>query len=252
MKLYGLIGYPLEHSFSKSYFLEKFKKDNITDTDYQNFPLSSIDELFFLLNVNRDLLGLNVTSPYKQQVIGFLSEIDDDAKQINAVNAVKIEREGSRVILKGYNTDVYGFLTSLESLNLTEINSALIAGTGGAAQAVAFALKKLNIKSQFISGSQSGKGVISYDDLDDETVKKNKLIINATPLGMFPDVDKKPDIPYEAISDSHVLYDLIYNPEITKFLEEGKTRGATIMNGLKMLEFQAEKAWEIFNSVNSL
>ena len=248
MKLYGLIGFPLTHSFSRKYFLEKFKKEKILDVDYNNFPIENIDDLRTIVSSHKNLSGLNVTSPYKQQVIKYLDEIDQSAADIDAVNVIKIIREGESVILKGYNTDSYGFIKSLKNKITDELNSALIFGTGGAARAVANSLNKIGIKVQFVSRNIKNKETISYKSLDKEIIAKNKLLINATPLGIYPEITNKPDIPYKFISSSHILFDLIYNPPLTQFLSEGKKCGATVINGLKMLEFQAEKAWEIFNS----
>lgn len=248
MKLFGLIGFPLDHSYSKTYFLGKFKKEKISEVDYQNFPINNIHELIFLINYHKNLAGINVTSPYKQQVIRFINEFDELAASTDSVNVIKIIREGSIVSLKGYNTDVYGFLTSLTGLDLSNVKSALILGTGGAARAVSYALKQMNINVLFVSRQPESKDTVNYNQLNETIISENKLIINATPLGMFPLIEQKPDIPYIHLTDDHILYDLVYNPPITEFLKEGKNKGASIMNGLSMLENQAEKAWEIFTS----
>ena len=249
MKRYGLIGYPLSHSFSGKFFLEKFKNESLSDVSYTNYPIKSINEFPDLISNVKDLKGINVTSPYKEDIIKYLDDIDEEAKEIGAVNVVKISKKNESLFLKGYNTDVYGFVSSLkESLN-EKVKSALILGTGGAANAVAFGLKKMKIDYTFITRKISDKHImLNYNDLNKEIIQNTLLIINATPLGIFPKINAKPEIPYKYISKEHILYDLIYNPAETLFLKEGLKRGAIIVNGLKMLHLQAEKAWEIFNS----
>ncbi len=249
MRVFGLIGYPLSHSFSKKYFLKKFKDENITEVEYHNFPIRDIKFFPEILNSDENIAGFNVTSPYKETVIPYLDELDVSASEINAVNVIKILRKGSVKKLIGYNTDVYGFGKSLQKEINPEIKSALIFGTGGAAKAVSSALKKLNIKYKFVSETKkNGNEYIAYSDLTGEIISENLLLINATPLGMAPKTDSKPNIPYSSVSKKHHLFDLIYNPPLTQFLSEGKMRNATIQNGLEMLHFQAEKAWEIFNN----
>jgi len=242
MRQYGLIGYPLEHSFSKGYFSDKFQREQITDCHYENFQLESVDSLPFLLDEHPEIVGLNVTIPYKQEVMAFLDELDEEAETIGAVNTVKVANGK----LKGYNTDVYGFMKSLEPLLPALSLKALILGTGGASKAVAFGLKKLNIPFQFVS-RKSSENAVTYNQLSVKQTSMHKLIINTTPLGMFPHLDTCPDIPYNAIGGEHILYDLVYNPETTLFLQKGTERGAAIKNGLEMLHLQAEKAWEIWN-----
>lgn len=240
--LYGLIGYPLGHSFSPGYFNATFLREDIPAA-YQLFPLERIHELTQLLEDQPTLQGLNVTIPYKEQVIPLLDEVDEDAAAIGAVNCIKIINGKT----KGYNTDVMGFEQSLKPLLTPEIQHAIILGTGGAAKAVKWVLNKLNI--EYISVSRKAtKDIIGYEDLSVEDVKNRLLIINTTPLGMHPDNDSYPAIPYEAITEQHILYDLIYNPEITTFLQKGNAQGATIKNGLEMLQLQAEAAWTIWNS----
>lgn len=240
--VYGLIGYPLSHSFSPDYFRKKFAREGI-DAVYRLFPLASINELPNLLNEHPSISGLNVTIPYKEQVIPFLDDIDDAAKAVGAVNCIKIDNGK----LKGYNTDVIGFKQSLTPLLQTHHNKALILGTGGAAKAVAYVLSKLNIGYSLVS--RSGKeGSIAYSDITDLTIKEHPLIINTTPLGMHPNADTSPDLPYSAIGQKHLVYDLVYNPEETLFLKGGKAQGATTKNGYEMLVLQAEASWDIWSN----
>ncbi|HHJ10008.1 MAG TPA: shikimate dehydrogenase [Bacteroidetes bacterium] len=246
MRKFGLIGYPLSHSFSKSYFTDKFSREGIKDVVYENYPLESIRELPELIRSVPDLEGLNVTIPYKEKVIPFLNDLAGEAKVINAVNTIKIIRtDGIR--LTGYNTDVWGFETSLRPLLKPWHTFALILGTGGAAKAIEYVLKKLDIEVWFVSRHPRGNRAIRYDELTGLMLQRIKLIINTTPLGMYPDTDTCPDIPYRFLTSDHLLYDLVYNPEETLFMKLGKERKATVVNGLQMLEQQAEKAWEIWN-----
>lgn len=243
--LYGLIGYPLSHSFSKKYFKEKFEKESIPDSFYELFPLESINELPELIAGLPNLRGLNVTIPYKQAVIPFLNEIDEEAAAVGAVNTIQI-RDGQ---LKGFNTDVYGFEVSLREFlkNAPKpIKKALILGTGGAAKATAFVLKKMDIDYLLVSRT-STKGDIDYKNIDEKILSDHLLIVNTTPLGMYPSIDTFPDISYHYLTETHYLYDLVYNPEVTSFMRQGAERGAKSHNGLKMLYLQAEKAWEIWN-----
>ncbi len=244
MRLFGLIGYPLSHSFSQKFFEEKFKKENITDAVYQNFPIRSIQDIDELVQAHENLCGLNVTAPYKEVIIPYLDAVEASAEQIGAVNVVKIDRSRGKAKLIGYNTDFFGFQASLQKQIAPEIKSALILGTGGAAKAVAFALKNLGIIYRYVSGSK--KDALLYKDVTKKDMQGNLLIVNATPVGMFPDVHQKPDIPYEYISEKHHLFDLIYNPPETLFLQAGKQVRARVQNGLEMLHLQAEKAWDIF------
>ncbi len=245
MKQYGLIGFPLTHSFSKKYFAEKFRKEKIGDVEYMNFPLQSIGEIISLVIDNPEIYGLNVTIPYKEQVIPFLDDIDPEANEAGAVNTIKILREKNKISLKGYNTDIIGFIQSLPADISKKHKNALILGTGGASKAVVCGLNKLKIKYQLVS--RTGKpGCVTYKDLDEKTIRKNTLIINTTPLGMYPDTGSLPDLPYRYLSEQHLLYDLIYNPSVSSFLIEGKKIGAGVMNGLQMLENQAEESWKIW------
>ncbi len=238
---YGLIGYPLTHSFSPAFFAEKFEKEGI-EASYSLFPISSINELPALLANDSCLRGLNVTIPYKQAVLPYLHTIDTAAVHTGAVNCIDI-RNG---IVTGYNTDIIGFRQSLQPLLQPQHTHALILGTGGASLAVKYVLDKLGIVYQSVSRTKS-EHTRAYEDLAEETVAGHTLIINTTPAGMYPDVDSCPPLPYHAISSQHLLYDLVYNPEETLFLAKGKTQGATVKNGLEMLQLQAEASWDIWN-----
>jgi len=251
MKLYGLIGQTLAHSFSEKYFLEKFRKEQILDCDYRLFPIESVFEITELLNIFPELKGLNVTIPFKEKIIELLDRVDDIAQEVGAVNTIKILFENDKFVLKGYNTDVYGFSKTLEPLIENQNYKALILGTGGAAKAVEYVLKQLNI--EYISVTRApfkNENTIFYSDLNPQILDQYKLIINTTPIGMFPEVNFFPNIPYDYITQNHILYDLIYNPEETQFLKFGRFKKAKIVNGLKMLHLQAEKSWEIFNQLS--
>jgi shikimate dehydrogenase len=243
MQQFGLIGFPLSHSFSKGYFTEKFQKEKITDCQYDVFPLEKIEDFTELCEQHKNLTGLNVTIPYKEKIIPFLDELNEDAIEIGAVNTIKFI-DGKKI---GYNTDCYGFEMSLKPLLKAHQTSALILGTGGASKAVEYVLKKLGISFQYVSRNKSEQS-ISYDELNENIVSSSSVIVNCTPLGMYPNVEIAPKIPYNFITNNHLLYDLIYNPEETLFLKEGKLRGAQTKNGLEMLYLQAEKSWEIWNS----
>ena len=244
-RLFGLIGYPLSHSFSKRYFTEKFEREGIPNCRYELFPLQNIEELPALVETHKDLVGLNVTIPYKKQVIPFLQEIDGEAAAVGAINTIKIENGR----LKGYNSDVYGFEVSLLKLlgKVYELENldALILGTGGAAKAVAFVLSRLGIGFTFVSRNV-GEDRIRYEELDQAIMQKHRLIVNTTPLGMSPNVDAAPAIPYQWLGENHFLYDLVYNPPVTAFMQQGKDRNCQVENGLEMLHLQAERSWEIW------
>ena len=242
MKTYGLIGYPLSHSFSKKYFTEKFLKEGITDARYELFPLAQISELSQLLTSRPDLCGLNVTIPYKEQLHSFLHEENDVVAATGACNCIRI-KDGK---LKGFNTDVIVFEKSLLGLWKPSQKKALVLGTGGASKAVLFVLKKLGIESQLVSRNPS-VGSIGYKDVTKEIIKDHLLIINTTPAGMYPHADECPPLPYDAIGAQHFLFDLIYNPDKTLFLKKGEERGAAIQNGYDMLIIQAEESWKIWN-----
>ena len=243
MRLFGLIGYPLAHSFSKKYFTEKFEKERLTDCAYENFPIVSIDKIKSILQNYPQLKGLNVTIPYKEQVIPFLDEVNETVKAIQACNCIKIFNGK----LLGHNTDVPAFERSLKRELQSHHNKALVLGTGGSAKAVEFVLKKLNIDHRYVSRKASGEK-LSYEQLTPSIIEECNLIINTTPLGMFPDIAMAPSIPYEALTSKHFLFDLIYNPEKTLFLQRGEEKGAAIKNGLEMLILQAEESWRILNS----
>ncbi len=250
MKLYGLIGFPLSHSFSVGYFKQKFEKENIVDSEYRNFEIPSIELLKEVIASNPELIGLNVTIPYKEQVIPYLDELDEAAREIGAVNTIKIFRKGSSFKLKGYNTDVYGFKETLKPLLKNNHQKALILGTGGAAKAVEYVLKNIGLDVVYISRNPENANEKSYTELNEIAIRNFPVIINSSPLGMYPKVDACPDIPYQFINSNNLLYDLIYNPAETLFLKKGKEKGALIQNGLAMLQLQAEKAYEIWTSNN--
>ena len=241
--VFGLLGRNISYSFSSGYFKEKFEELGLENHEYQNFDIQSIEEFSNVLKHN-NLKGLNITIPYKEEVLHYLDEIDSEANEIRAVNTIKFLENGK---CKGFNTDVFGFLSSLKPLLEEHHTKALILGTGGASKAVAYALKKLKIQFTFVSRSPLNNDQVSYSALSDELISEHTIIINCTPLGTFPETDLCPDIPYSYISSQHLLYDLIYNPAITTFLQKGKNKGATIKNGLEMLQLQAEKSWQIWN-----
>lgn len=252
MNTYGLIGYPLSHSFSKKYFTEKFEKEQIADCEYELFPIASIDQLPQLLTDHPTLRGLNVTIPYKQSVIPFLDELDETAKSVGAVNCIKIVRTGNTTKLTGYNTDVFGFRQSVKPFIEIQHERALILGTGGASKAVHHVLKEIGIDCFFVTRERSGTqqpapNIFTYEELNENMINAFKLIVNTTPAGMFPDVNAAPAIPYQYIRPGHLLYDLVYNPAETEFLTRGKAQGAATVNGLSMLHQQAEEAWRIWN-----
>lgn len=242
MRTFGLIGHPLSHSFSKRYFTEKFEREHIPGCRYELFPLPSIHELPVLLERETELHGLNVTIPYKQQVIPFLYAMDDVVRGTGACNCIRIE-EGK---LYGHNTDVIGFERSLVAALKPSHDKALVLGTGGAAKAVHYVLKKLGIPFREVSRNAT-RDVLSYAQLDVDTIREHRLLINTTPLGMYPDVSVCPDLPYEGIGAGHYLYDLVYNPARTLFLQKGEERGAVVANGAEMLVIQAEESWRIWN-----
>ena len=242
---FGLIGYPLSHSFSEKYFAAKFAAEGILGCAYRNYPIPEIAHLEGLLDDEPALRGLNVTIPYKERIIPYLDEIDGEARDVGAVNTVKITRAGGRLKLKGYNTDVYGFRESLYPILEGRNDQALILGTGGASKAVAYVLDQLGIKYQFVSRKYT-PGQLQYRDLCLAIIKNVTVIINTTPLGTYPDTSSFPDIPYDILTPEHLLYDLVYNPPETAFLRLGKQKGARIKNGREMLELQAERSWEIW------
>ena len=259
MKKYGLIGYPLTHSFSKKYFTEKFLREGLDSYQYELYPLPNLSDLPELINSIPDLCGLNVTVPHKIGVMFYLDKVDPAAKEIDAVNCIKIvnhqpveaffsgELSSMQVRLEGYNTDAYAFEESLKPLLKKHHHKALILGTGGASRAVAYVLKKLGISYKKVSRRAIGKQ-LSYKKLSADILHDYLLIINTSPVGTAPNIEECPDIPYEFLTSKHLLYDLVYNPAETEFLKRGKSRGASIKNGLEMLHLQAEKSWEIWNN----
>ncbi len=276
MTTYGLIGYPLGHSFSRKFFTEKFEKEGI-DAQYLNFEIPSIEEFPEIIKNNPELRGLNVTIPYKQQVMQYLDEISEEAKAIGAVNVVRIERpspqpspimgretmrnagnkpdglpikgdmsEGLRGSLIGYNSDVIGFVESIRSLLKAHHKKALILGTGGASKAIRYGLEeKLGMETLFVSRS-AREGMITYEEVTAEVLKEYEVIVNCSPVGMYPHVDECPALPYEAMNENHLLYDLVYNPLETLFMKKGAEQGATVKNGLEMLHLQAIASWKFW------
>ena len=244
-KRYGLLGKDIGYSFSRGYFTDKFEKLKIKYSEYVNFDIHTIEDFDALIENNKlQLHGMNVTIPYKEAVIPYLDKIDKTARKIGAVNTIKITKRG---LLKGYNTDVFGFENSFKPLLEEQHTHALIMGTGGASKAISFSLKRLGIKYKFVSRNPLKKKEIAYHDITERVLKKHTVIINSSPVGTFPEVHLKPQIPYQFITDKHLLFDLIYNPAMTSFLKEGEMKGAQIKNGLQMLELQAEESWRIWN-----
>ncbi|MFH1296017.1 MAG: shikimate dehydrogenase [Bacteroidota bacterium] len=242
-KVFGLIGYPLDHSWSPSCFQQQFQVHGYPDYRYQLFPIERVESFLPLLENIPDLCGLNVTIPYKETIIPYLDELDARAAEIGAVNTILFRGSATGRKLSGYNTDAEGFMSSAD---FTGHRSALILGTGGASRAVSYALRKMGIWHTLVSRSGALKKAISYEDLDDEMMATHTLIINTTPLGMYPDEGASPPLPYHLITSRHFLYDLVYNPEETLFLKEGLKHGARAQSGLKMLHLQAELAFELF------
>jgi len=245
-RVYGLIGYPLSHSFSRKFFTEKFSNEGI-DAEYLNFEIENISLLSQVIVAHPDLIGLNVTIPYKEQVIKLIDFIDPAAAEIHAVNTIRIQRSGKNFTLYGYNTDIQGFQDSIRPLIKTYHHKAVVLGTGGASKAVIKALTNLGIDSILVSRNPEEKGELSYSDLDEDVMDNYKIIVNTTPIGAYPAVEGCPAIPFEFVTPKHLLYDLVYNPETTEFLKTGKQQGATIKNGLEMLHIQAIASWEIWN-----
>lgn len=246
MEIFGLIGKKLQHSFSPAYFRQKFAELNI-DADYRLFEIEDISNFPELIRNTPELVGLNVTIPYKKAIIPFLDEIDVVSQELGAVNTIKIQQQNGNQILKGFNTDVIGFEKSVKPFVEKRKNiSALILGTGGSAQAVVYVLNKLGIDYHFVSRTARGSKFYGYSDLSQEVILLNNLIINTTPAGMFPNIEDGPAIPFESIGENHILFDLIYNPSETLFLKRGKQNGAKVANGLTMLQFQAEASWEVW------
>lgn len=245
MDKYGLIGYPLGHSFSKNYFNEKFENENI-DAQYINFEIPNIENLVEVLDLNPELKGLNVTIPYKEKVISYLDYISPEARAIGAVNVIRVSHKGKDTILRGYNSDVIGFTKSIEPLLERFHKKALILGTGGASKAINYGLKSLGLETVFVSRFKR-PGTIQYEDVTPDVIKEYNVIVNCTPVGMYPNVEQCPKLPYEAMDQHTLLYDLIYNPDETLFMHNGSEHGATVKNGLEMLLLQAFASWEFWN-----
>lgn len=243
MAKYGLIGHNIGYSFSKTFFNFKFEKENRNDS-YENFDIPVLGKISEILENNPDLKGLNVTIPYKKSIIQLLDKVDKEALQIGAVNTIKINKDGT---LKGYNTDHYGFSKALMEFFPLKEKKALVLGTGGASKAVKYVLQIMNFEVTQVSRTKTENN-ITYTDLDRDIIKQNYLIVNCTPLGTFPKIEECPDIPYEYLTKDHLAFDLTYNPRETKFMKLSKERGARKSNGLKMLEYQAKKAWSIWIS----
>ena len=245
MKKYGLLGYPLGHSFSRNYFNQKFEAERI-DAEYLNFEIPEIKEIKNVIKENPELNGLNVTIPYKEQVIPYLDDLDEDARLIGAVNVIKFSKGlFGKVKLKGYNSDIIGFKQSIEPLLKEHHRKALILGTGGASKAVFQGLKQLGVASTFVS-RKAKEYCITYEEITPKVMEQYTVIVNTTPLGMYPNVNACPAIPYELLTSDHLLYDLLYNPDETLFMRKGKEKGAVVKNGLEMLLLQAFAAWEIW------
>lgn len=242
---YGLIGNPLGHSYSHEFFNKKFQEEGI-NAEYFKFPIPDISELLNIIKDNPELQGLNVTIPYKEQVIAYLDELDENTRQIGAVNVIKFIRENGTLKLKGFNSDLIGFQNSIAPLINENHKKALILGTGGASKAVAQAFRNMAIEYTFVSRTKNTPNTIHYNDIDKTIIEEYTIIVNTSPVGTYPNVNECPNIPYQYLTDKHLLYDAVYNPPLTKFLESGQKYGATIKNGEEMLKLQAIGAWKIW------
>lgn len=249
MKIYGLAGFPLTHSFSKRYFTQKFNRERLNDVSYENFELENISDLLKIIRDNHGICGINVTIPYKESVLEILDEVEETAAAIGAVNTIQIVRDQQKIKLKGFNTDYIGFEKSIQPFLTPNHRRALILGTGGSSNAVAYALAKLGISFRRVSRSTSEVD-LHYKELTPQVLLDYQIIINCTPLGMYPEIDSFPKILYQALTAQHLLFDLIYNPEETVFLKKGKEHGAATKNGFEMLSIQAEHSWLIWNLPN--
>ena len=246
MDKYGLIGYPLGHSFSKSYFNEKFENEGI-NAEYINFEIPTLDSLPEILASNPELKGLNVTIPYKEKVISYLDSISPEARAIGAVNVIRVDHKGNDTYLKGFNSDVIGFTKSIEPLLERFHKKALILGTGGASKAINFGLKSLGLETVFVSRFER-PGTIQYSQITPDIIQEYNVIVNCTPCGMYPHIDECPQLPYEAMTSKNILYDLLYNPDETLFMKKGAQHGATVKNGLEMLLLQPFASWEFWHN----
>jgi Shikimate 5-dehydrogenase len=248
MDKYGLIGYPLSHSFSRGFFNEKFLAEGV-DAEYVNFEIPTIKEFKSIAKNNPDLKGLNVTIPYKEQIIPYLDKLSENAKLIGAVNVIRFERTKGKLKLIGFNSDIIGFKQSIEPFLQPHHKKALILGTGGSAKAIYYGLDQLGIPALCVSRTKS-KDVLTYDELDEDVLKEYQVIVNCTPVGMWPHVDECPDIPYQHLTNEHLLYDLLYNPNETLFMRKGREQGAAVKNGLEMLILQAFASWDFWQGTN--
>lgn len=246
MDKYGIIGYPLGHSYSRGFFTDKFQKEGI-DAQYLNFPIPSADQLREVVVENPELRGLNVTLPYKQAVIPMLDELSDEAREIGAVNVIRVRRKNGIPFLKGFNSDIIGFMNSIRPLLKPNHRKALILGTGGASRAVRVGLERLGIDWTYVSRTPA-KGRYTYEELTPEILEDYQVVVNCSPVGMYPNKDACPAIPYEALTPGHLLFDVVYNPEETLFMKRGAEQGAVVKNGLEMLYLQAVASWEFWNS----
>ena len=246
MDKYGIIGYPLGHSYSRGFFTDKFKKEGI-DAQYLNFPIPSAEQLREVVGENPELRGLNVTLPYKQAVIPMLDELSDEAREIGAVNVIRVRRKNGSPFLQGFNSDIIGFINSIKPLLKPNHRKALILGTGGASRAVRVGLEQLGLDWTYVSRTPA-KGRYTYDELTPEIIQDYLVVVNCSPVGMYPNNDACPSIPYEALTSDHLLFDVVYNPEETLFMKRGAERGAVIKNGLEMLYLQAVASWEFWNT----
>lgn len=242
MRVFGLIGHPLSHSFSKKYFEEKFLKLGLSDCIYNLYDIDKIEKIKVLKNVE-NLVGLNVTIPYKETVLQYLDEMSPEAKQIGSVNTIKCTSNG----WKGFNTDYFGILNTMKSLPLSKVKSCLILGSGGTSKTAAFVIKELGIDFLTVSRNKTGTGFINYSEINSEILRKYNLIINASPVGMYPEVENCPELPYKLLNENNILFDMIYNPKKTLFLEKGQEKGCITLNGLNALYTQAEASWKIWN-----
>jgi shikimate dehydrogenase len=246
MRKFGLIGFPLGHSFSKEYFTGKFERERITDCSYENFPVKSLDKLSGIINDTPELCGLNITIPYKTEVLQYATYMEPDVREIGAANVLKIKRINSKIHISAFNSDINGIKDSLSPYLPGNVKKVLILGTGGSSKAVAYALRKMGLEVLKVSRSRS-KGAVTYNEINSGIIPDVDLLVNTTPLGMYPDISSKPAIDYDQLTEKHILFDLVYNPEITSFLKMGQERGCRIISGLKMLYSQAERSWEIWN-----
>ncbi len=246
MRKFGLIGFPLGHSFSKEYFTEKFARENITDSCYENYPIGSIGKICRIISDNPELCGLNVTIPYKTAILRYVDQMDQAVTEVGAANVLKIRKINTKIRITAFNSDITGIKDSLSHYVTANTKKALILGTGGSCRAVAYTLRKMGIEIIKVSRSRSSDA-LSYNEITPGIIRDTDIIINTTPLGMYPDISSSPAINYDLLNEKHILFDLVYNPELTTFLKMGQERGCRIINGLKMLYSQADKSWEIWN-----